>query len=177
LEFREYWSTDLNEILSTLIDLYRVKKLRLTCYFGSDCPSDIIYQTKKLFDYAKNVSVLHLHIKCPSQKMIDQNYIPSILPYHVKHLRISSQTLIDMKILDQLKHILSVEFAWPHYFDMLPGWKPDWCRGVIQKLKMNKRKFRYREEIFGLQVWLGSYRTEKAVRPIQTYQFNFDTYT
>lgn len=76
----------------------------------------------------------------------------SIIPHHVKHLKINVKFVNNMKlILNRLEHLLSVTFRCSYD-------NPSWKAEIIQ-WHLERRSLTYYEDFDTLQIWLGKMKT------------------
>ncbi|CAF1342097.1 unnamed protein product [Rotaria sordida] len=147
------WSIDCVHLISTLIDLSQLRKLKLIDKFDEDSSQIMTTNYLKIFEQAYNVRSLIIII--PWLTKTDTkitNQLCSMIPSHIAHLKIDVRSMKDMKIvLERVDHLSSVTFR---FFNS----KSTRQTKIIEWIS-DRRDLTYCKESDELRIWLGMKKT------------------
>ncbi|CAF1361848.1 unnamed protein product [Rotaria sp. Silwood1] len=146
------WSIDCVHLVSTLIDLSQIRKLKLLDKFDPDSSQIMTTNYLKIFEQAYNVRslIIIIHWLAKTDTKIT-NQLCSIIPSHIEHLTIDVRSMKDMKIvLERVDHLSSVTFR---FYDSKSTWQT-----IIEWIS-DRRDLTYCKESGELHIWLGMKKT------------------
>ncbi|CAF4734443.1 unnamed protein product [Rotaria sp. Silwood2] len=143
------WSIDCVHLISTLMDLSQLRKLKLIDKFDRNSSQIIITNYLKIFEQVHNVRSLVIIIPWLSKTDTKiTNQLCSMIPSHIEHLKIDVRSIKDMKIvLERLDHLSSVTFR---FFDSTSTWQTKIIEWVLYR-----RDLIHCKETSELHLWLG----------------------
>jgi hypothetical protein len=136
----EQWSIDSLQFLPPLLNLTHLVKISLKICFDTDYTITAI---AGLLKEAPNIHTIQSY-----HRTINPQIICTIVPRHVKDLKVKIDRIKDMKmILEQLDHLSSVTFQYPVYSLNYPP-------NIIKWLKQRGKSFTFWCNLSRIHLWL-----------------------
>jgi hypothetical protein len=114
-----------------------------------DFPQDTYPNTTMSFAHSFNITITWLDDTCNS----NMDNFCSVIPHHIKHLKIDVDSMNDMKIiLNRLEHLSSVSFR---FLNRDAHWK-----ARLKKWILMRRNVTCHPDLDTLHIWIGQKRAE-----------------